>query len=610
MQNINSTLKKKNINFFFPVAFILGIIPLIVRASIFDPEENSANLFGATKASSDLFSQKKAFFLMIFCIILIGISIVFFKKIFEKKDKIINSILIAACVFWLFTLFSTIFSSYTQIALWGVFDRAEGLITITCYIILLIYSIYTFKNADDYKFISTPILILVGINAFLGLFQYAGQDLVKTSIGALIATGDSSSKVDLLYEAGKLYGTLYHYNYVGSFAAIVFPILFCLTVFEEYDIIEKIKFGIGTLLSLWLLFGSTSRAGIIGIAASTIFAVIIFWNQIIKKWKALLIFFITILVIAVGLNFATKGAIFERLPGLVSDTLSIFKSNSDFNYKEHTPIADIKYNDKITEIVLPNEIIKISYEKGNYIFKNSKDEPINYVKTNFDYKTDNELFKHISFQASKLTNSSSTADALVLLVNNSGQFMFNLKKDNTIHLVSPTTKKDVNLEYPETFGFNGKEKLGSMRGYIWSRSIPMIKNNIILGGGPDTFAIRFPQNDLIGKYYAYDTPNMVVDKPHNIYLQTALNEGLIALLAFLTIMVIYIVDSVRLYSRKDYYEQHQIIGAATCLGVIGYLFSGIFNDSVVSVAPIFWIVLGVGIAINYINRNKLKSKKK
>ena len=34
--------------------------------------------------------------------------------------------------------------------------------------------------------------------------------------------------------------------------------------------------------------------------------------------------------------------------------------------------------------------------------------------------------------------------------------------------------------------------------------------------------------------------------------------------------------------------------------------SRIFNDSVISVAPIFWVVLGVGIALNYMNRQKLK----
>ncbi|WP_160683767.1 O-antigen ligase family protein [Clostridium sp. C2-6-12] len=610
MENINKILKKKNVNFFFPVAFILGIVPLIVRATILDPpEENTVKLFGTIKASSDLFSQKKSLLLMIFCIVLIGISITFFKKIFEKKDRTINLLLIASGVFWLFTLLSTIFSSYKEVALWGIFDRAEGFITITCYIILFVYSIYTFKNADNYKCISTPILILVYINAFLGFFQYAGQDLMKTSIAALIVTGDSNNKLDLLYEAGKLYGTLYHYNYVGSFVAIVFPILLLLTIFEDEDILYKIQLGIGTLLSLWLLFGSTSRAGIIGIAVSTIFSVIIFWKQIIEKKKTLLIFFITILIIVGGLNFATKGAIFERLPGLVSDSLSIFKDTSDFNYKEHVPVSDIKYDGKTTEVILPNEVIKITYENGNYIFKNSKDEPISYIKTNADYKMNDEAFKNISFQMARLTKSSTTPDALILLVDGKGQFTFNLKKDGTIHLVSPANIKDLDLATPDTFGFKGKERLGSARGYIWSRTFPLVKNNIILGGGPDTFAFKFPQNDLIGKYYAYGTTGMIVDKPHNLYLQIALNEGVIALLAFLVIMILYIVDSLRLYSRKDFYEKPQILGVAACLGVIGYLFAGIFNDSVISVAPIFWIILGSGIAINYINRTKLNKNK-
>jgi O-antigen ligase len=608
LENIKTLLKKKNIDFFFPVAFILTIIPLIVRATLLDPEENSANLFGADKVNSDLFSQKKLLFLMIFCVILVAISVIFFKKIFEKKDKIINSILIAGVIFLLFTFLSTIFSSYKQVAFWGMFDRAEGFITIACYMILFIYSIYTFKTTKNYKYITTPLLILVSINAFLGLFQYVGQDLIKSSLGGLIVTGDSNAKMSLLYEAGKLYGTLYHYNYVGSFVAIVLPILFCLAIFEDEDIMHKIYLGIGSFLSIWLLFGSTSRAGIIGLFVSTIFGIIIFWKLVVTKWKPLLIFFISILVIAVGLNFATKGAILERLPGLVTDTFSVFKDTSDFDYKQHTPISDIKYVDKTTEISLPNEVIKVSYENGDYVFKNSKDEKIDYTKANFVYTTTNESFKQISFQASKVTAKSTTADALVLMVNKQNEFIFNLKKDNSIHLINATNKKDMDLEFPDTFGFKGKEQLGSARGYIWSRSIPLIKNNLILGGGPDTFAFRFPQNDLIGKYVAYDTPNMVVDKPHNLFLQIALNDGLIALLAFLAIMIIYIVDSVKLYSMKKYYEKSQLFGAVTCLGVIGYLFAGVFNDSVISVAPIFWIVLGVGVAINYMNRNQLNSK--
>ena len=146
----NKTISKgKDINFFFPIAFILGIIPLIVRATLTNPDQNTLDLFG-TAAKSDLFSQKKELFLIIFSVILIIIAGIFFKKIFEKKDKIVNSILIASGIFWLFTLLSSVFSQYKQVAFLGIYDRAEGFITITCYIILFIYSIYTFKTTNDY----------------------------------------------------------------------------------------------------------------------------------------------------------------------------------------------------------------------------------------------------------------------------------------------------------------------------------------------------------------------------------------------------------------------------------------------------------------------------
>jgi O-antigen ligase len=197
------------------------------------------------------------------------------------------------------------------------------------------------------------------------------------------------------------------------------------------------------------------------------------------------------------------------------------------------------------------------------------------------------------------------------MINNQTAFAFLVKEDNRIHLINLNNKSEMNITYPDTVAFlNGKEKLGSMRGYIWGRAIPMLKDNLILGSGPDTFAFKFPQNDLVGKYSAYDTTTIIVDKPHDLFLQIGLNEGVIALLAFLTIMIIYIVDSLKLYAFKKDYNKNQILGASTCLGVIGYLFAGFFNDSVVSVAPVFWIVLGVGVAINYMNRTELNVKRK
>ncbi|MCE5221761.1 MAG: O-antigen ligase family protein [Clostridium sp.] len=605
--------KGKSINFFFPIAFILTIVPLIVRIVALKVDQDTADIYGAI-VQNDLFSQKKASFLLFFSIILIFISIIFFKRIFEKKDKFVNLILIGSIIFWAFTLFSAIFSTHKNYAFYGAFDRAEGFITITCYMILFIYSIYTFKVADNYKYIIIPILFLVTILSFLGVFQYIGHDLINSKLGLFLVLGTTNSKLNLMYETGKLYGTLYHYNYVGSFVAIVLPILFSLTIFQK-KILYKIILGIGSLLSIWLLFGSTSRAGIIGIIAAILFGLIVFGRIILTKWKPVTICLISIIILASGLNFATKGVIFNRLPGLVTDISNAFKNTSDFDFSEHTSVKDIKHIDGHVEILLPKETLKISYENNNYVFKNSKNEVIQYIEQNNKdkaskdkiYATNNNAFKIISFTTKKINNKSTIPDYLYLRINNQPMFVFNLLNDNSIHLVNPDSKKDIDIESPEIFSFlKGKERLGSSRGYIWSRSIPLLKNNLILGGGPDTFIYQFPQNDLIGKYYAFSTPNMIVDKPHNLYLQIALNDGLIALSAFIFIMIIYIIDSIRLYAFKKHYNESQISGSSTCLGVIGYLFAGLFNDSVISVAPIFWIILGVGITLNFINRNSLK----
>ncbi|OOM68383.1 O-antigen ligase family protein [Clostridium sp. BL-8] len=606
MENKKSYFKEKPI-FFILTSIILTIVPLIVRVRGVLLDEDTTKLYG-NSTQFDLFSQWKSKYLLCFSILLIIISIIFFKKIFKKKDKVINLILIGVAVFWIFTLLSAIFSAHQLYAFWGAFDRAEGIVTITCYMVLLIYSIYTFQTANNYKYLLIPIIILVVIESFLGVFQYIGHDLINSKLGLLLVTGDVNKKLNLMYDKGKLYGTLYHYDYMGSFAAIILPLLAVLTIFEK-KLIYKIGLGICSLLSIWLLFGSSSRAGLVGVAFSFIFALILFGRSLSKNWKPILIGLAALLVLAIGLNAATKGAIFERAPLFLSDASLLFNDTSNFDPSNSTPVKDIKYVDGHSEVVLPNDTIKISFENNNYVFKNSKDEVISYSENNKVFTTNDPAFKNISFRYTK--NSGRKAGFIYLSLNDQGIFGFSLGHDNTVHLIDPKTNQDIDLDHPEVAKFLiGKEKLGSSRGYIWSRSIPLIKNNLILGSGPDTFPFQFPQNDFIGKYYAYDTPNIFVDKPHDLYLQIALDYGVIALIAFLAIMFIYLFDCIKLYAFKASYTHSEILGVANSLGIIGYLFAGFFNDSLISVAPIFWIVFGTGIAINYINRTAIKKHSK
>lgn len=615
MENFKKFCKEKSITFFFPIALVLTIVPLIVRLRISEPDQATLDLYGSS-ANSDLFTQNKEIFLIFLSSIILIIAITCFKKFYEKKDKLINIIIICSLIFLGFTFLSSLFSKYKHVAFWGIYDRSEGFITIACYIILFIYSIYTFKNTNEFKFILVPILILVYINGFLGLFQYFGEDLIKTSLGGLIAIPSSynidPSQLSLAYESGTIYGTLYHYNYVGSFTALVLPILFGACVIED-DIFLKLLSMVGSLVGLWLLFGSTSRAGLIGFGAIIIFACIFFGKLLLKKKKAILIVIACFVVFSVGLNFATSGKIFNRIPSLVADGLNLFKDSSDFDYREYIPIKNIEHIDGNIVLTLPNDTLTISYENDDYVFRNSKNEIINYTSSfnskikAYDYNTDDSNFSNISFRSGKV-KSKDRNDGLMLLLNgSSNEFMFILRDDNTMHLIDPKTLEEIDLDFPETVGFVGKEKLASSRGYIWGRSIPLLKDTLIVGTGPDTFSFDFPQHDLLGKLYAYGTTNMIISKAHNLFLQIGINNGVVALIAFMCIIMIYIVDSFKLYALKNKYDEKQLLGTILFLSVIGYLFTGLFNDSVICVAPIFWIILGVGVSVNFMNK-KLQSK--
>ena len=158
--------------------------------------------------------------------------------------------------------------------------------------------------------------------------------------------------------------------------------------------------------------------------------------------------------------------------------------------------------------------------------------------------------------------------------------------------------RPVDFHEAESIGFKGKERLGSARGYIWSRTLPKLLKSPILGYGPDSFLAVFPQGDLYAKLYAYEDIWMLVDKPHNLYLNIAINFGLPALIVFLGLVLLQGRRIFGLYFRVQEPLQMQDTFAIACfMGVIAYLGAGFFNDSVLSVAPIFWVMLGLSIAL-------------
>jgi O-antigen ligase len=126
-----------------------------------------------------------------------------------------------------------------------------------------------------------------------------------------------------------------------------------------------------------------------------------------------------------------------------------------------------------------------------------------------------------------------------------------------------------------------------------------------MGYGPDTFFLTFPNNDFIGKLrHLSKGIYRLVDKPHNLYLQIAIDTGLLSLISILFLLGAYFIQTQKCLFRSDLTNLEEVVGQSIILAVLAYLVAGFFNDSVNSVAPVFWGLVGLGIAINRIVEKK------
>ena len=93
-------------------------------------------------------------------------------------------------------------------------------------------------------------------------------------------------------------------------------------------------------------------------------------------------------------------------------------------------------------------------------------------------------------------------------------------------------------------------------------------------------------------------------KAHDLYLQSALQTGVLSAICLILFWMRYIADFVK-KSRKDSINRkisqedrkEVLLELGIFLGIVGFLLTGIMNDSNLATAPVFWCLLGIGIGI-------------
>ncbi|MFA1737519.1 O-antigen ligase family protein [Lysinibacillus fusiformis] len=127
---------------------------------------------------------------------------------------------------------------------------------------------------------------------------------------------------------------------------------------------------------------------------------------------------------------------------------------------------------------------------------------------------------------------------------------------------------------------------GSGRVYIWSYIMDLVKDRPMLGYGLDTLIYNFPHNNKDARANL-ETQEVIVDKPHNMYLGILYGTGIIGFVAFLALILIVVGRSLKAVLNGK--TSTIVLAVAT----LAFLCQAVFNDTLPGTAAPLFIILGI-----------------
>lgn len=555
--------------------FFVALIPILVRNYLVEYPMNQYTWYDNQTIFVDTYSVLRAN-----VIILLGIISGFLlvgNQILYKKLSFKDPVVIATMIFAAVTLISHVVSTNTNISARGYIERSEGVWVWLSYI-----AVFLFLYASNWTEKNIKVLLhtFVGINVFLcimGILQYFGVHVLLADWMKPII--NSTEMKNVTYEGSYsidyrvILQLFSHYNYVGYYISMSLPIIVSLMIYES-DKIKKMLYAVLVIMLLINLLGSSARGGLVAIIVSIPLFLFINRKKLLKNVRNILVLTVIFITVFVGFEIYSGGFITMRIK-------STFTSVATANLLQEAKVEDNKISFKLKEhwydvtvLSAENDIWQLTYELDGKII-----EPIGQDQQGAFY------FEEEALSGVRNFLSESEGKQYYTIEIYGTPWYFNYNEDQLMYY-NVFGKYD-NIVKPKSFGFEGREKLGSARGYIWSRAIPLIFDRPWTGYGLDTFAFVFPQNDYVGKYNAYDTTNSVVDKAHNKYIQIAMNSGLIALISYTSLLFILAIRITKTLS-KNHFTVVSAIQSGTLIAMFSYFIASFFNDSTVQVSPVFW----------------------
>ena len=598
VSNRNKKEEEKKFSFFLvlPAIAVLAIIPLITYYYEYNTNLEQFEWYIGKATVVDFFLHYKTVALIIVSIYMV--FAVVYMVLGEERKFAWDNKLIPLLVYAVISFISAIASKYPSFSFNGIYEQFEPVWILIGYFIIVYYCFFIFQEEAVLRLTMKWFMAGISVMAALGLSQAFKHDFLRTKLGQKLISPETG--LEFKFEIGRAYLTVYNPNYVGFYATLIVPVLVAL-IFTTKKIWGRIGYAFLAISLVIILFASQSRAGVITIIFSLLLMLLCMRKVFIKNWKITLAAIAVFATAFIGINVFNQNILLDRMKSMFSTTQEVHPHESIVTNDDN---VTIRYNGntlvfKVEQDEYTNDVFNIEDGSGSPVNYHLSEDGISYAIDDARFP-----FTFASIRANDFHGFSVTID---------GQpwYFSNLMKANnkTYYALGANmalmklTEQEKSLDFLENH-----YHFANGRGYIWARTLPLLKKYFFLGSGPETFIIAFPNNDMVGLYNSWHQ-NEIVTKPHCMYLQIAVQTGVPSLIAMLLFFIFYIINSFSIYWRNSYEGYLPKVGVAIFVSSVGYMILALTNDSCVATSPIFFALIGIGLGINYRLKKDIKNGK-
>lgn len=555
----------------FVIFFLMGIIPFIVMGVNYDMPEMLLN--GGSYEMFDYFNYVKVMLIkgVALLIVLEFLASIVTNSSFMKykRDKInlkdLDKKYICCALVVISAIIAFLFSDYKDIAMFGAFERFESIWVQFSYVIIFLYSLKIFKKVGAFSVVTYATLLSTFIVGGIGTLQFLNIDVFNSAIMKALTYKNFNITINM---PGS-FTTMYNTNTSGLYALFMMFLLAVIFVLAKNIYIKCISVVDFILVAITFL-NSYSEASYIAFIVSIGIIIILYLCLMFKQGKlknfGITLFVSCAVVLGLGVLTFTNQTALNLIDRFIGPEATFTDWSADGN--------DFYFYNK------DDDYIKVELLENSYNVY--EDESLILTE---DYDTNIGELENLS------TEDFNDLQIGIVESDVDGQNYIDFNNYFYIrYLESPAIVSINNLseaQHYASFGFKAHPNLFTNRGYIWSYSIPMIFEHPF-GIGSDVFFRMFPTDNFVGEIFA-NQPNVVVDKPHNLYLNMAINNGVIYLVAFIGLVILCLKDKIKLL-----FSDNNVNVVAIMLylaGCFAFLINVLATDSLVVITMLFWVYL-------------------